>query len=306
MNKKKLIKYSISTLLVCILIAAAVFLPQYYSKIQDGKYLYNIVLKDRDKISLSYNYDIPLEDKVKILTASSERGEELKPVLKSQENVVSRKKLIEAVKEEIKKLESVNLIPPYFSLYDLESGYQFSYLYSVNDGKASDSVDNNSKDVLFWNIKISDGFSYDISLCMDAYTYCIYGAYFSGEALYQQTALLDAEIQPDDLYSMIVNDMIYGIEKYYGASFVEAQEGGIEEGRYLMDIEDTKIVVKTMLTAGKYSMLGYPEFEIGLEPVINWMNSTRGHMEMNAELPPMEVSSELKGESALESYNMVP
>ena len=89
-------KYVFSFLLVCMLVITAIFLPQAYSRLWDGKYQEHVTLFSREQSLISHEYDTSIEQKIKILTREESGGEPLRPVRQTRENAVSQESLWKA------------------------------------------------------------------------------------------------------------------------------------------------------------------------------------------------------------------
>lgn len=189
---RELWKYCFSFLLVCLLVVTAIFLPQAYSRLWDGKYQEQVTLFSREQSLISHEYDTSIEQKVKILTQQEEKGEALRPVRQTRENVISEEKLVEKLTEQLKEkeLESIEMFLK-VSSYDLKDMLQSAQLYSVKDESGGDAAGDS---VLFWCLEFDkeDGV-YGI-FCVDAYTYTLYSA----SVLWKNTSSTGAMVEGTD------------------------------------------------------------------------------------------------------------
>ena len=118
-------KYVFSFLLVCMLVITAIFLPQAYSRLWDGKYQEHVTLFSREQSLISHEYDTSIEQKIKILTREESGGEPLRPVRQTRENAVSQEKLVEKLTEELKQM-SANSMTDRMLSYDLQDCCQLA------------------------------------------------------------------------------------------------------------------------------------------------------------------------------------
>lgn len=196
MNWKKIGKYALSSVFVGGLIAMAVFFPQYYSKIHDSKYLNNVTIVDREKVSMSYDYNTSLESKLEVLMQSVVQGTEFKPVRQTKDNVVSDKTLIEGLAKEVIELQNLGILWM-VQQYPYVDYFVDASLYSVkNESSALNPNDN----VLFWYMRFSDFTTFDFEFCVDAYDYKIYSAGISCDVLYKEYDLLQSQMAMNEIW----------------------------------------------------------------------------------------------------------
>lgn len=190
MNWKKIGKYTLSSGFVGGLIAMAIFFPQYYSKIHDSKYLNNVTIVDREKVSLSYDYNTSLESKLEVLMQSVKKGTAFNPVRQTKDNVVSDKTLIEGLAKEVVELQTLGILWM-VQQYPYVDYFVDASLYSVkNESSALNPNDN----VLFWYMRFSDFTTFDFEFCVDAYDYKIYSASISCDILQDEYNLLQSQM----------------------------------------------------------------------------------------------------------------
>lgn len=234
MNWKKIGKYALSSVFVGGLIAMAVFFPQYYSKIHDSKYLNNVTIVDREKVSMSYDYNTSLESKLEVLMQSVVKGKEFKPVRQAKDNVVSDKTLIEGLAKEVIELQNLGVLWM-VQQYPYVDYFVDASLYSVkNESSALNPNDN----VLFWYMRFSDFTTFDFEFCVDAYDYKIYSAGIACDVLHKEYDLLQSHMAMNDIWiKSNAND----------ASVTErATENVVENGDNVLESMDLETEVSSM------------------------------------------------------------
>lgn len=229
MNWRKIGKYTLSSVFVGGLIAMAVFFPQYYSQIHDSKYLNNVTIVDREKVSLSYDYNTSLESKLEVLMQSVYTKTQFRPVRQTKDNVVSDKKLIEGLAKEVIELQNLGILWM-VQQYPYVDYFVDASLYSV---KNESSTLNPNDNVLFWYMRFSDFTTFDFEFCVDAYDYKIYSAGISCDVLYKEYELLQSQMAMNEMWlKNSVNDA--GIAE---SSTEIASESATENVVESMDLE---------------------------------------------------------------------
>ena len=196
MNRKKIGMYTLSSVFVGGLIAMAVFFPQYYSKIHDNKYLNNVTIVDREKVSLSYDYNTSLESKLEVLMQPVRENTKFRPVRQTKDNVVSDKKLIEGLAKEVIGLQKAGVFWM-VEQYPYVDYFVDASLYSV---KNESSTLNPNDNVLFWYMRFSDFTTFDFEFCVDAYDYKIYSAGISCDILHKEYDILQSQMAMNEIW----------------------------------------------------------------------------------------------------------
>lgn len=267
-------KYFFSFLLVCMLVITAIFLPQAYSRLWDGKYQEHVTLFSREQSLISHEYDTSIEQKIKILTQGERNGEPLRPVRQTRENVVSEEKLVEKLTVELNQM-SANSMTDRILFYNLQECFQSSQLYSVRD--ISDT-ENSGDSVLFWRLKFENSDGFFMEACVDAYTYTIYCINFLQRISYSQEML--------ENYSMSVTDASrtepvldyeesYDSIQAYAADYLKVEEDSWKAVGMETDVWMHAVLGKTkfnIISGQRYDDRGF-HAQLGISSMLDWINS---------------------------------
>ena len=267
-------KYVFSFLLVCMLVITAIFLPQAYSRLWDGKYQEHVTLFSREQSLISHEYDTSIEQKIKILTREESGAEPLRPVRQTRENAGSQEKLVEKLTEELKQM-SANSMTDRMLSYDLQDCFQSAQLYSVKD---SSDTENSGDSVLFWQLKFenSDGFYGEV--CLDAYTYTIYCINVLQRISYSREMLENYRISATDASrseSMVDYEEIFESIQAYATDYLK-----VEEGSWNAVGMETEVWMHAVLGQTKFDIKSRQTFDdrgfyaqLGLGSMLDWTDS---------------------------------
>ena len=165
---KKRVNIILGVSIVIIFFLGATFIPEYYIKFKENKYINKITLISQEPNNNKISYDIPIEDKLNII--STKYNENLTPILVIQDEKYLKendKNLLPNLNEQIKELIKISTIPNILS-YNYEEELKEAKLYGLSD------ITNSNNAVSIWSINFSDNSTYDFTFDIDAKDYKIY------------------------------------------------------------------------------------------------------------------------------------
>lgn len=165
---KKRVNIILGVSIVIIFFLGATFIPEYYIKFKENKYINKIILISQEPNNNKISYDIPIEDKLNII--STKYNENLTPILVIQDEKYLKENdenLLPNLNEQIKELIKISTIPNILS-YNYEEELKEARLYSLSD------ITNSNNAVSIWSINFSDNSTYDFTFDIDAKDYKIY------------------------------------------------------------------------------------------------------------------------------------
>lgn len=165
---KKRVNIILGVSIVIIFFLGATFIPEYYIKFKENKYINKITLISQETNNNKISYDIPIEDKLNII--STKYNENLTPILVIQDEKYLKENdenLLPNLNEQIKELIKISTIPNILS-YNYEEELKEARLYGLSD------ITNANNAVSIWSINFSDNSTYDFTFDIDAKDYKIY------------------------------------------------------------------------------------------------------------------------------------
>ena len=229
MKKLSLLKYVLSTVLIVVLVAGALYFPKLYNYKQDNMNFNKVHTYEQDEISLYERDDTSIPDRIKELIEIVNiinNGAVLYQVVQF-EGEVDEEYLLEKVVMEINRASECGLIPDISSYYDLK--------YSCNiQCMGIESYDMYLDDFKFWRIELTDSKGGYYNFIVDYDTYMIYHAEIYCEELRELhnyfedshnnlDTLSEACMQyymPDEIGSYGVTDGNIILEMMYGEEYV--------------------------------------------------------------------------------------
>lgn len=229
MKKFRFLKYVLSTVVIVVLVAGALYVPKLYNYRQDSKNFNKVHTYEQDEISLYERDDTSIPDRIKELI---EVGNLIKngkfPYHVVQfEGVVDEEYLLEKVVMEISRASECGLIP------DISSYYDFKYSCNIQC-MGIESYDMYLDDFKFWRIELTDSkggyynfiVDYDTYMIYHAEIYCeeIRGLYSYFEDIFSNPdTLSEACLQyymPDKVGGYEVSEEQIILEMMYGEDYV--------------------------------------------------------------------------------------
>lgn len=174
---KRFFTGAVCILLILIFLAAVVYLPEVDAMILEKQYMKQYVLVKQDKQGQGIHYELPLVDKLYVLTYG-QYPTEIMSIHSITNLEVQDEALLEGLQRQISILEKAEIIPGLVEEEQLQKGFQEAVYYNIG------TVDNPSMVVPVWKLVFYDEESFRYEFIIDAGTYKIYSADLYGYGVY--------------------------------------------------------------------------------------------------------------------------
>ncbi len=227
--------YTISTLMILIVVLATFMAPYVYSDFSDNRDMREPRTVEREDFFFNTLVEQNVEQRVQNLMEALNRNQKLPQAVELGSMEQDGGELLYGIKEAISIASSCKLIPD-ISRYEIEKHIVYADFYNIRDGEEE------SSELSFFRIRFSDYETFDFIFCFDASEYLIYQA----EIYCAEASEYSAQITSDDKE----------VVEFYNNQFVENAERYFEVEGYdvLTDITQSDLAVMFGYERGEFAL----------------------------------------------------